>query len=182
MTKNGALFFWRPIHEKCFEMIKAICSKTPVIRPINYELDMPIWLVCDASKTGVGAMYGQGKDWMTCRPAGFMSRKFTSAQQHYSVHEMETLAILEVLQKWEDKLVGKKIHVITDHKALEFFKTQAWLSSQQQRWTDYMVRFDFDITYIKGEYNKVADCLSRYHENDTSEDVVEFHDYVQVDR
>jgi hypothetical protein len=45
-----------------------------------------------------------------------------------------------------------------------------------------MARFDFDITYIKGEYNKVADCLSRYHENDTSEDVVEFHDYVQVDR
>jgi len=31
MTKNGAPFFWRPIHEKCFEMIKAICSKTPVI-------------------------------------------------------------------------------------------------------------------------------------------------------
>jgi hypothetical protein len=65
MTKDSAPFFWRPIHEKCFEMIKAICSKTPVIRPINYESDMPIWLVCDC-------------------PAGFMSKKFTSAQQHYS--------------------------------------------------------------------------------------------------
>jgi len=127
-------------------------------------------------------MYGQGKDWMTCRLAGFMSKKFMSAQQHYAVHEMETLAILEALLKWEDKLVGKRIHVITDHKALEFFKTQTRLSSRQQRWTDYMSRFNFDITYIKGEYNKVADCLSRYYESDTPDDVPEFHEYVQVDR
>ena len=182
ITKNGAPFFWRPIHDKCFEMIKTICCKTPVMKPINYESGEPIWVICDASKTGVGAMYGQGKDWTTCRPAGFMSRKFTGAQQQYAVHEMETLAILEALAKWEDKLIGKRIHVITDHKALEFFKTQARLSNRQHRWTDYMARFDFDITYVKGEYNKVADCLSRYYESDTAADVHEYHEYVQVDR
>ncbi|KAG6886674.1 hypothetical protein C0995_005989 [Termitomyces sp. Mi166 len=53
-----------------------------------------------------------------------MSRKFTTAQQNYAVHELETLAILEALLKWEDKLMGYNIHIITDHKALEFFKTQ----------------------------------------------------------
>ena len=182
MTKNGAPFFWRPIHEKCFQMIKVICCKTPILKPVDYETEEPIWVICDASKTGVGAMYGQGKDWMTCRPAGFMSKKFSSAQQHYAVHEMETLAILEALQKWEDKLIGKRIHVITDHKALEFFQTQVRLSNRQQRWTDYMSRFDFDITYVKGEYNKVADCLSRYYESDTLTDEHEYHEYVHVDR
>ena len=45
-----------------------------------------------------------------------------------------------------------------------------------------MSRFDFDITYIKGEFNKVADCLSRYFESDTSADEHDFHDYVQADR
>jgi hypothetical protein len=89
-----------------------------------------------------------------------MSKKFTNAQQRYMVHELETLAILEALQKWEDKLVGHKFHVIMDHKALEFFQNQAQLSSRQRRWIDYLSRFDFDITYVKGEYNKVADCLS----------------------
>ncbi|KAG6893317.1 hypothetical protein C0992_010503 [Termitomyces sp. T32_za158] len=48
-----------------------------------------------------------------------------TAQQNYAVHKLETLAILEALLKWEDKLMGYKIHIITDHKALEFFKTQA---------------------------------------------------------
>ena len=31
MTQNGAPFFWRPIHQKCFDMAKYICWKTPVI-------------------------------------------------------------------------------------------------------------------------------------------------------
>jgi hypothetical protein len=77
--------------------------------------------------------------------------------------------------------VGYKIHVLTDHKALEFFKTQSILSHRQRRWMDYMSRFDFDITYIKGELNKVADCLSRCYENDTDTDVHEPHDYVHAD-
>ena len=111
-------------------------------------------------------MYGQGPSWQKCRPAGFMSKKFTTAQQNYAVHELETLAILEALIKWEDKLIGYKIHVITDHKALEFFKTQSTLTARQRRWMDYMSKFDFDITYVKGELNKVADCLSRYYESD----------------
>ena len=96
-----------------------------------------------------------------------MSRKFTAAQHAYRVFEMEMIAILEVLLKWEDKLMGYKIHIITDHKALEFFKTQVHLSPQQCRWIDYMSRYQFDITYVKGELNKVTDCLSRYFKSDT---------------
>ena len=39
--------------------------------------------------------------------------------------ETETLAILEALLKWEDKLLGYPIHIVSDHEALKFFKTQA---------------------------------------------------------
>jgi len=109
-----------------------------------------------------------------------MSKKFTSAQQHYAVHKLETLAILKALIKWEDKLLARNIHIITDHKALEFFKTQSQLSNRQFCWIDYMSRFNFDITYVKGEYNKVADCLSHYYESDTAADIHAYHDYVQA--
>ena len=74
-------------------------------------------------------MYGQGSTWQTCQPAGFMSKKFTTAQQNYAIHKLETLAILEALMKWEDKLIGYDIRIITDHKALEFFKTQSSLTA-----------------------------------------------------
>lgn len=181
MTQNGNAFLWRPLHQRCFDMIKHICCKTAILKPIDPKTDEPIWVICDASKTGVGAMYGQGPTWQSCRPAGFLSKKFTSAQQNYRVFEQETLAILEALLKWEDKLIGYRIHVITDHRALEFFKTQARLSSRQTRWMDYMSRFDFDITYIEGKKNKVADALSRYYEFDTWDEVHSFMDYVHAD-
>jgi len=58
-------------------------------------------------------------------------KKFSTTQHNYAMHELETLAILEAMMKWEDKLVGYCIHVIMDHKALEFFKTQSDLSPCQ---------------------------------------------------
>ena len=52
-----------------------------------------------------------------------------------------------------------------DYKALEFFQTQLQLTGRQTRWIDYLAGFYFDIRYIKGTLNKVADALSRYYEH-----------------
>ncbi|KAF8227593.1 hypothetical protein L208DRAFT_1145175, partial [Tricholoma matsutake] len=46
---------------------------------------------------------------------------------------------------------------------------------------DYLSQFDFDIMYIKGELNKVADCLSWYYESDTVGDVHQPYKYIQAD-
>ena len=43
---------------------------------------------------------------------------------NYRVFEMETTAILEALLKWEDQLIGNRLNVVTDHRALKFLKTQ----------------------------------------------------------
>jgi len=181
IQKNGHPFHWRPIHQQCMDNIKQLACKTPILRPIDPSSDEPIWVICDASASGIGAVYGQGPTWQTCRPAGFMSKKFTSAQHNYRVFEMETIAILEALLKWEDKLLGNKIHIVTDHRALEFFKTQRRLSSRQMRWMEYLSRFDFDIQYVKGTSNKVADSLSRYYQSDTGDDIHPLYDYVNAD-
>jgi transposase InsO family protein len=180
MVKNGQPFYWRPIHDTCFQAIKNICCSTPVLVPVDPRKSEPIWVICDASVSGVGAVYGQGPTWQTCRPAGFMSKKFSDAQRHYRVFEQETIAILEALLKWEDKLIGFRIHVVTDHKALEFFQSQRRLSARQTRWMEYLSRFDFDIRYIKGILNKVSDCLSRYYESDEWNDVHDISKYANA--
>ena len=162
-------------------MIKYICCKTPVLVPVNHNKDDPIWVICNALVTGVGAMYSQGPTWQTCQPAGFMSRKFTDTQRHYHVFVKETIAILEALLKWEDKLIGYRSHVVTDHQALEFFKMQDQLLSHQTHWMEYLSRFDFDIQYIRGKLNKVADCLSHYYESNTWYNVYDISEYVDAD-
>src|ERR1700722_38078 len=49
------------------------------------------------------------------------------------------------------------------------------------RWMEYLSWFDYDIQYIKGTSNKVADSLSRYYQSDTDEDNHLLYDYVMVD-
>src|ERR1700734_2751535 len=48
-------------------------------------------------------------------------------------------------------------------------------------WMEYLSRFDFDIQYVKGVSNKVADSLSRYYQSDTWKDVHPSYDYVNAD-
>jgi hypothetical protein len=94
---------------------------------------------------------------------------------------METIAILEALLKWEDKLLGRKITVVTDHKALEFFKMQRHLNNRQACWIEFLMWFDFDITYVKGKTNLVADALSRYYESDNWDESQDAPQYVNAD-
>jgi hypothetical protein len=84
--RNLREFRWTPIMEKGFQMIKLLVRRTPVLKPINPKLELPIWVVCDASVSGIGAYYGQGETWETCRLAGFLSRKFNNVQRHYPTY------------------------------------------------------------------------------------------------
>ena len=122
-AQNNQTFQWTPLRDKCFQSIKAIAMSSPILKPVDFNKNEPVWVITDGSQMGIGVMYGQGGNWDTCRPAGFLSKKFTSTQHNYCMHEHETLAVLEALMKWEDKLLGRKFTVVTDHKGLEYFKT-----------------------------------------------------------
>jgi len=54
MVQNRTPFFWQPIHDRCLQIIKCICCKTPIIKLLDYSSTESI---CNASKMGVGFMY-----------------------------------------------------------------------------------------------------------------------------
>jgi RNase H-like domain found in reverse transcriptase len=107
-------FEWTPLLDKCLQSIKALACKVPILRPVDPKNPDPIWVITDDSKSGISAVYGQGPEWQTCRPAGFLSKKFSVAQQHYRTHMHETIAVLQALMKWEDKLLGRKLLGVLD--------------------------------------------------------------------
>jgi hypothetical protein len=175
-------FEWTDLMQTCFNTIKNIVINTPFITPIDSRKSEPIWVVCDASTSGVGACYGQGTSWKSCRPAGFHSRKFTNAQRNYRTHEQELLAILEALMNWEDKLLGRSLSVVTDHKSLVFFKSQGSLTPRQNRWWKYLSRFSYEVIYVKGKFNKVADLFLRWYQFYGPKDHVNPFEFVSADR
>ena len=73
--------------------------------------------------------------------------------------------------KWEDKLLGWKSTLVTDHKGLEYFKTQKNLLDRQVQWWEFLSHFNFNIMHVDGVDNNVADCLSCYYENDMSDNM-----------
>jgi hypothetical protein len=123
-AKDNRAFEWTPLLDKCFESIKHLAVRAPILKPIDPTHPDTIWVITNRSNISIGAIYGQGPDWLTCRPAGFLSKKFSAAQHNYRTHKHETIAILEALLKWEDKLLGQAFTLVTDNKGLEYFQTQ----------------------------------------------------------
>ena len=89
--------------------------------------------------------------------------------------------MLEALMKWEDKLLGHKFTLVTDHKGLKYFKTQKDLLDRQVQWWEFLSHFNYTIMHVEGVDNKVADSLSHYYENDMSEDNHSENTYVNAD-
>ena len=77
--------------------------------------------------------------------------------------------------------MGRKFTVVTDHKGLEYFKTQPNLSLRQTRWWEYLSHFNYNTIHVDGTQNQVADSLSRYYEYDTIEDEYPNSKFVKAD-
>jgi hypothetical protein len=169
MCSNGLPFDWRGLHNKCFESIKAIASCKLTLQPIDRTKPEPVWVVSDACPSGCGMYYGQGNDWKTMKPAGFMSKKFTDAQRSYFTYEHEMLGAIEALKKWDDALLGlPKIRIVTDHEALKTFMQKSHMGPRQIRWLQCLARFRLKFIHIQGIQNRSADTLSRIFKNPNS--------------
>lgn len=94
----------------------------------------------------------------------FASRPLTSTEEKYSVTERETLAVVWGLEHFRKFLWGKKFLVRFDHKPLTkllttegLYKATARIARLSMRLQDFL----FEIHYVPGAKNVIADCLSR---------------------
>jgi ribonuclease HI len=120
-----------------------------------------LFLTCDASNSGTGAILSWGPSWKESRPVAFDSQHYTGAQRHYPTHEQELLAIIRALRKWRSDILGMHVELYTDHRTLLNFDTQKDLSRRQARWMEFLSQYDYTFHYIAGTLNTAADALSR---------------------
>ncbi|KAH9320972.1 hypothetical protein KI387_015611 [Taxus chinensis] len=153
LTWKGA-FRWTDEAQMIFDKLKVVMSTWPVLALPNFS--EPFILECDASGLGIGAVLMQDR-----HPIAYESRKLRENERLYSTYDKEMLAIMHALAKFRQYLVGGKFVVRTDHNSLRYFLEQNELNERQQKWVSRIQAYDFDIEYVKGKKNVVADALSR---------------------
>ncbi|KAJ1598919.1 hypothetical protein NDA14_005533 [Ustilago hordei] len=91
------------------------------------------------------------------------TRKMSSAEKNYEIHDKELLAVVACLTQWRHMLAGlpNQLVILTDHEALKYFKSQRRITGRQARWAILLADFDFILQYRPGDKGGEPDALTR---------------------
>jgi hypothetical protein len=71
-------------------------------------------------------------------------------------------SIVQAYRQWRHYILGKETVIHTNHKPLQFMKTQGKLQNDlHQKWSTYLQQFHLNIKYKMGSTNRIVDCLSK---------------------
>ena len=164
LLKKDKPWNWDESHEEAFKEINKQVQK--VIEVGHFGKNENIRIICDASKTGLGAVLQQQEDEIGWRPIHFASRFLTPLEENYSINELEILAVVWAIEPFKNYLYGIKFQVVSEHKTLATVlkgnKINKTYSSRLTRWVDRLLPFDFEIFHALGRTIGIADYLSRH--------------------
>ena len=152
-----------------FEKLKILLKNYPIL--IHPDFTKTFTLVTDASNFALGAALMQGN-----KVVSFASRTLNGHEKNYST------PILWATKYFRPYLFGRKFLIKTDHRPLVWLNSIKEPNAKLQRWKIKLNEFDFEINYIKGKENVIADGLSRLnYEASNGEIEVNLHELFDED-
>ncbi len=145
--------------QKSCEHLKSSLVNDPIL--VKAQVDQSFILTTDASDTHVGGVLSQLQSGGANKPVGYFSRKLNPCETRYSVTDKEALAIVLACRNFHHYHWGTRFTVVTDHPPLTSIFKQKTKSPRMNRWILEMREYNYDIQYVKGKDNFVADHLSR---------------------
>ncbi len=143
----------------------------PLLQHLDYS--KPIFIRCDASRFGAGAVLFQYNDQGFEHPVCYASKKFLPAEQNWSTFSQEASTVVWALERFSEYTQGYHVIVECDHRNISFVQKSAM--PQLARWRLRLQDVDFSIRYLSGPQQLVADGLSRQHVDDVA---VDLHDAI----
>ncbi|XP_062401725.1 LOW QUALITY PROTEIN: uncharacterized protein K02A2.6-like [Sardina pilchardus] len=164
LLRKGVPWKWEKRHESAFDAAKKCLQSEQLL--MHFDDTKPLYLACDASPYGVGAVLSHRLQDGADRPIGYMSRSLSSAERGYSQLEKEALAIIFGLKKFHQYLYGKHCTIVTDHKPLlglfgELKGIPQQAAARMQRWALMLAAYEYTLEYKEGSRHGNADALSR---------------------
>lgn len=179
LTRKGVPWNFDASCQLAFETLRDALVDAPVLQ--HYNPDLPCMLETDASDGVIAAILSQKHkdDWL---PVAFFSKSLNSAEQNYTIHDKEMLAIVQSFHEWRAELssVDQATPIYTDHKALEYFMTTKQLNARQARWAEFMSEFHFMITFRSGKENTKPDALTRREDEVQAQNIAKKEQRIQT--
>jgi len=142
------------------DAIKKAVTTAPVL--VHPDLNQPFTVEADASAVGYGAIISQEREGKL-HPIAFISRSFNPAQRNYPTYDRELHAIVEAFKEWRQYLIQSPhpVTVLTDHQALQYFRTAHNLQRRQTRYAVELGEFNIHLKHRPGRLSGKPDALSR---------------------
>ena len=151
---------WTDHCQRAFETLKSKLVNPPILGFPDFKSSEPLCLYTDASQFGAGAYLSQkqnGED----RVIAYLSTTFNQAEIQYSVLDKELAAIRWAVRRLKPFLWGRHFVIYSDHKPLSYLQGMRLLDGRLARTLEELGDYDFEVRYIPGHLNTVADALSR---------------------
>jgi hypothetical protein len=156
-NQRAPKFVWTTAANAAFLDLKQAVTNTVPLAFLDYSKE--IFIRCDSSQFGAGAVLFQFDSEGREHPVSYASRKYTIAERNYNTFQQEASVIVWALEKFAEFFQGHPVTVKSDHRNLAWIKRSAM--PQLTRWRIRLQDFDFKIEYLPGPQQVCADGLSR---------------------
>jgi RNase H-like domain found in reverse transcriptase/Reverse transcriptase (RNA-dependent DNA polymerase) len=152
--------FLPPSAKQAFRKLQQAFAETVLM--YHFDPTLPTRLETDSSGFAICGILTQLNSFGNWVPVAFYSRKMSSHERNYGIHDQELLAIVESFREWRHYLEGSRspVEIITDHDSLRYFNTCKQLSRRQVRWAQDLSVYWFKVMFREGKKNP-ADLPSR---------------------
>ena len=159
LLKKDSEWSWSPVHESSFQTLKDFMVQPAILRTPDYS--KPFTLRCDSSLRACGCVLLQEHDGVLM-PVLYDSKKFTTAESHWTVTEKECFAVVWSLKRTHVYIDGcVDLIVETDHIALTSILKTKEPSGRLARWVMTLQSYTFQVRHRPGTLMALPDTLSR---------------------
>ena len=156
-----------------FQELKMKCL--PVLAFADFK--KPFLLETDALIEGLGAVLSQEQDDGCYHPVAYASCSLKGGELKYHSSKLEFLALKwATTEQFREYLQYQPFHIRTNNNPLTYVMMTPNLDAIGHRWVVAMAGYNFEIEYICGSDNKVADALSHMGGHLDMDDVKELLD------
>ncbi|GFU87647.1 transposon Ty3-I Gag-Pol polyprotein [Trichonephila clavipes] len=91
-----------------------------------------------------------------------MSKKTSIQEEKLCSYELEVLAVIEVLKKFRNYLLGRKFRIQTDCAAFAKTLGKKELRPKMARWSIFLTDFNYEVVHRPAKQMQHVDALSRH--------------------